>query len=420
MTLYQVNGYYTGHNHGISVTMSAKDDGPDFTAICDRIAEQLYNAKINQGEIPRELYEATATDLMNAVFSGLGDRTTFAYEDPNNLLIAHLRQNVYAFSAAKSLTEMEVFNDLMIGEDGRPKSFAQFRNDLTKAGKVFNISHLEADHSTALASAQIAQSFNEFAPDDYLEVRTSGAENVCPICGGLNGFTRLKSAAIWESFCPPFHPRCNCKLIPGQAKNADRHPHPMEMLKEAGVKPYFRSNPAINKVIYNDGYPYMDKLKKAGPLRWDNGYNMPTIDRIYKDKLPDAENLNSKAKANQWWKEKAGTAKGSFMVKDAMGTVVKFDNSFKNHVFEQNSDSRFLYITNVEDILKDPDEVWSTKDKNGKLHTTYIKYYNDFPYSVQADDTNAFTMTRYLFTGKGKVNKQSVESDRQGILIYRK
>ncbi|PQJ09510.1 hypothetical protein CJD36_019930 [Flavipsychrobacter stenotrophus] len=391
----------------------------DFSAMCNRIAEQLYSAKINQGTIPKDMYEATAGELMDAVFNGLGKQKTFTYEDPRNLLVAHLRQNIYAYSAAKSLTEMKVFNDLMIDKDGKLKPFKQYRDDVAKAGYTFNVNHLQIDYNTALASAQVAQSFNEFGPDDYIEVRTTGAENVCPICGQLNGFTRLKSATIWATFCPPFHQQCNCKLIPGQHRNVRKHDAPLKMLREAGVKPYFQSNPAINKVVFTDDYPHMQNLKKGTPLHWDKAYNLPSLDRIYMDKLPTPVTLNTKAAANEWWTQRTGTKKGEFLVKDKLGTVIKVDNKFRNHVFEQNKEARFTHLANLDEILQDPDEIWSTKTKKGNLITTYIRYYDNFPYCVQVDDDRAFTMMRYDIMGTGKPNEKSLEQDRSGVLLHR-
>ncbi len=420
MAMKQLQLQYGGMQHGhqaAHVRMAA--DGPDFTAICDRIAEQLHAAKITQGTIPRELYEATAGELMNAVFSGLGDRKTFAYEDPNNLLVAYLRQNIYAFSAAKSLKEMQVFNDLMIGDDGKIKPFTQFRNDVTKAGKVFNITHLKTDYDTALASTQIAQSFNEFADEDIIEVRSTGAENVCPVCGGLNGFTRPKSATIWATLCPPFHPNCNCKLIPGVERNIKKHTDPKQMLKDAGVKPYFQSNPAISKVVFEKDYPYMDGLRRKS-LNWQNGYNMQSLDRIYIDRWPTAKTVDTKAAANKWWAEQAGTAKGSFYAKDCFGSVLSFDNGFRNHVFEQNNEFRYLYVQNTIDIIADPDEVWSNKGADGKLRTVYLKYYDDFPYSIMVDDLQAFTLTRHRLSKKGEINATAVNNLRSGTLLFRK
>ncbi len=419
MTLKLLDQQYSGlrHGHGPAHARMAAD-GPDFAAICDRIAEQLYSAKITQGQIPRDLYEATAGELMNAVFSGLGDRKTFTYEDPNNLLVAHLRQNIYAFSAARSLKEMQVFNDLLVGDDGKIKPFTQFRNDLSKAGKVFNVVHLKTDYDTAVNSAQIAQSFNEFSDEDYLEVRTTGAENVCPICGGFNGFTRLKTDPILEKICPPFHPNCNCKFIPGLERNVAKHPNGNALLKTQKVTPAFQSNPAINKVVFTDDYPMMNTIKGLKELRWDKAYQMQSIERIYQDQWPQSQSELTETEANGWWKEQAGTLRADFFTKDVFGTVVKFPKGQRQHIFYDNNENRFKYINNVLDVLSDPDEVWSVKNRKGQLITTYIRYYADYPMSVTVQDNDV--LTTYKYEKKGKLNADSLDQDRAGVLIFRK
>ena len=355
---------------------------------------------------------------MQAVYKGAGGHT-FPFQDANNELVAYLRQNVYSFAAAKSLTEMQLWNDLLIDNNGKRRPFTDFRNEVTKTGTIFNINHLKAEYDTALTSVQTVQTWNEFSDDEYLQWSTAGDDRVCPQCAPLDGFTAKKSDSVWRRLFVPIHFNCHCRLIPGEHKNVKPF-KTADILENSKIQKYFQRNTAIDKLIYKDDLPYyQNSFMKEKKLRYDANYNMPGIKKIYADNWPDAKTLPDRPAANQWWKEQAGKIKGSFDAKDVFGNTLRFDDRFRNHVFEDNPDKRFEFLNNVKDIIQDPDEVWSVLNDEGKLETTYIKYYEGFPYNVQVNGVRPFTMTKYNISGTEEVNEQSVNRDRSGTLLYR-
>lgn len=391
----------------------------DFSAICLEIATKLHNAKIEKGHIPKDLYQATATQLMDAVFTGTGKKS-FQYGDRNNLLLAHLQNNIYSFSAAKSLTEMKLFNELLIDKDGNPKSKAQFRNDVAATGAVFNKNYLATEQANALACADAAVTWNQYNDDDWLQISTVGDDRVRPEHARLDKFTAKKSDPVWLRLWFPFDWGCRCVVIPGSEKNQTKDFKTSQMLTDAKIPEQFQRNTGIDKVVFDEeGHPYYkNSFNEQKELRADVNYGMHSVSKIYADNIfPAAEKLESKGDANSWWADTAGSLKGHFDVADHSGISVRFDNVFRVHVMEDNKDRRFKIITNLEDIVTDPDEVWSIKE-NGKLINTYIKYYEDFPYTVQTEDCRAFTM--YAYEHKAKLNEQSIKMDRRGILLFRK
>ena len=240
-------GSYTPKN------LSARDDD-EFTSIISNIAKQLYTQKLQTGTIPQALYEKTAAQLMDSVFAGLGGKS-FTYDDPNNGLLTHLRQNVYSFSAAKSLTQMQLFNDLLTGPDGKLRSESEFIAAVAKTGAEFNKTYLATERDSAIANAQTAESWNNFADDEILEILTAGDNRVRPEHAILDHFTAPKSDDVWRRLCPPFDWRCRCKLSPGLVKNIKEY-NTGDMLKDAKVSKYFQNNPGISKIIYKDDHPY--------------------------------------------------------------------------------------------------------------------------------------------------------------------
>ena len=394
----------------------AKD--ADFSDFCLQLANELYNGKTSEGTIHQGLYEATAEKLMQGVTKGLGGKS-FGYDDNRNLQKAYFEHNIFAFSAAKSLTELKTFNALMYDENGKKRPFAQFRDAVADTGAVFNVNYLETEWNTAEATAQTTDLYNQFGEYDFIQVSTVHDSKVRPWHARLDGFTAPKSWAGWRRLCPPFDWGCRCTLIPGVAAKAREAANVGGLLDEARVPKYFQRNPAITKVIYKDDHPYFhDSFKDVKELTAEKVYNMPSVQKIYAGgDLPDAVALPDKQSVNDWWKEQAGSLRGTFDVKDKLGNTIRLDSKFKNHVIEDNHDERHRYIANSVDILKAPDEVWSQMEK-GKLVKYYLKYYSDVPYAVRVNEDRAFTMN--AFNNKnGKVNEASVNKVRRGVLLHR-
>lgn len=389
-----------------------------FRSIAEDLAHDLYNGIQKDGTIPNELYFATADKLMGAMQKGFGG-TSFDFDDTRNELTAFLQHNIYAFSAAKSLTELKHFRALMV-KDGQLRDFVDFRNAVTDAGYTFNLNYLNTEWSTAVSTAQTAAEFSRFGENEPIQISTAGDDKVRPEHQVLDGYTALKSDPIWVRLCPPFDWFCRCRLIPGVASKIDASINKSELLKSAKVPKHFQRNPALSKVVFKDDHPYFANHRgKETELTAEQVYNMPSVDKLY-DQLdfPQAARLNSKEAAIKWWTDRTGDVRGSFDAKDYSGFTIRFDKTFRKHVFEDNAERRYLTINNVEDIIQNPDEVWSLMER-GKLKRFYLKYYDDFPYVVRADNKgDAYTF--HPFDNGGAINIKSLEKLRRGILLFRK
>lgn len=393
------------------------DAGDDMTAIINDITAQLYNKKLQEGAIPLALYDATAAQLMKGVFEGMGGNA-FGYGDAKNELRTHLEHNIHAFSAAKSLTELKQFRSLMVDDNGKIRSEVDFRNACTDAGKLFNKTYLETERVTALATAQTAAQWGAFGEEDYIQISTVGDNRVRPNHQILDKFTAKKSDPVWRRLCPPFDWLCRCTLIPGVAANV-KDVNKGQLIKDAQIPKYFERNPGITKTIFDKEHPYyLNSYGKEAEMSAEEVYGMPSVPQLYQvHDFPQAAIMKSKEAANDWWSQLAGSAKGSFEATDYNGLSIRFDNTFRKHVFEANQDSRWQHVSNLQNVIKEPDEVWSQKE-NGVVKRFYLKYYDDFPYVVRVDGADAYTF--HNFENNGKLNEPSIKRLRRGVLIYRK
>ena len=85
----------------------------DWEVIYDEIAKKILDKSAS--EVNADLHLKTAEILMNGVRKSLGENLT--YGDKTAVLVEYLQRNIYAFSAAKSFTEMKYYRDMMIEEE---------------------------------------------------------------------------------------------------------------------------------------------------------------------------------------------------------------------------------------------------------------------------------------------------------------
>lgn len=352
---------------------------------------------------------------MDGVLNGLQTPAGgWGYEDPSNLLTMYLRQNVYAFSAAKSLTQMQLFNELLTKTDGQLRSKAEFIAEVAKTGAEFNKQYLGVEYNSSIAQAQMAQVWQEIG--EVIEIRTMGDDRVRKWHAALDKVTFRKSDAVARRIWPPFDWECRCYAMPGLEKNVKEY-HAAGLIKEARIPDYFQSNSGITKTVFEDGHHYFkNAFRQTKEYNAVDNYAMPTVKKLYvANDFPPARK-QSEIEAMNWWGNKTGD-KEYIDLKDVNGDSLRFDKRFKKHVMDDNADKRHTILSNFEDVVTAPDEVWSIRKKD-RLITTYIRYYDNAPICVRVENGRAFTM--FAYEHEGKLNESGITAHRRGTLLYRK
>lgn len=396
------------------------DAGP-FDAILDDIAEKLFKQQLSEGKISDALYQQTADRLLKAMHEGLGG-VTFGYEDPRNSLKAYLEQNIYAFSAAKSVAELEHLRSLMIDETGKLRTFTEFRNAVMDAGYQFNVNWLHTEYNTVVASAQNAVLWNKYLENGtkVLQFTTQRDNRVRDEHAILDGLTFRIEDPILRTFWPPLDFNCRCFFIPGIESQIGQLEERLNMskaqiIRNADISKLFRNNSGIQKLIFktDDTNPYfkiLNSFLQEKELTAESNYGMKSVSALYnKFEFEPAFAFGTEIEANAWWQSQSGTLEGSFFERDINGVVVKFDNDFRLKNVKDNS------IGNVKTILSKPDEVWSFRVKN-KIERYYLKYYKDSPMIVRVIDDNGLK----AFSMQTSFAENEIEQFREGNLIFRK
>jgi SPP1 gp7 family putative phage head morphogenesis protein len=146
-------------------------------------------------------------------------------------------------------------------ENGKLKTFAQFKNDLFSVGYLFNKTHLQVEYDAAVANAQMAAQWQSFETNDvkFLEYNTVGDDRVRPEHKKLDGFTAKRTDAIWNIITPINDWGCRCSIIPGVQQNSGKISLPMapDWAKDYGIKPLFQRNAGKDKLIFSKQHPYL-------------------------------------------------------------------------------------------------------------------------------------------------------------------
>jgi SPP1 gp7 family putative phage head morphogenesis protein len=422
----QINDLYSQHCEDCGGFISHDlSDGShnDWDDIYKKIAEELLKNK--DIKINANLHLKTAEQLIKAVSDGFG------YIDPSDddrkKLISKLKQNIYAFSAAKSFTQMQYYRDMMIGENGNILSTASFMKKIADTGEIFNKIQLTTESENAHYSAIMADKWDRFAEDDYLQYSTVGDSRVRPSHAVLDKHTAPKSDGFWKSNYPPNGWSCRCTVIPGKENHQNRlnRQEAGKQLKEENKDTPFYNNVGLSKVIFKDNHPYfINAGGKEQNLSWQQ-YGLPNMDKIRSNELPDFK-PTTKDEYLEWWKNYPRKKEGDILIKDIIGNDIILDSSagkkgratdyFKEHIIRKEQDKRFEYGTEAEKLLKSPDEIWvNPLDKNVK---TYLKYYEAGTLKLVVNENNK-AETMFLIEKIDNAESTKIGKSRKGILLYK-
>ena len=377
-----------------------------------------------------ELYQATASRLVAGLYDGLGAKS-FDYGSGLDVLKPWLERNIYAFSAAKSLTELEQFRSMMTNPDGSLKPYAQFRDEVARSGAVFNKRHLLAEYNNAQQSGVMARKWTELtAVSEYLEYSTAGDDRVRPKHSALDGLTLHRDSPVWNRIWPPNDWNCRCDVIPGIPQKASTDSAAGKLAKGAVEDPLFENNVGKSQVIYKDGHPYFVRTGfKDRQLDAVAQYGMKPVEKI----MADAASLPAVAKQEtvqdylSWWDAQVKMPDtDDILLQDPLGNKVRFDsweskkqgmkvNYFRDHLLKKAAENRHEYAANFPDVLQNPDEVWTGKEKGNLVHF-YVKYYDDAPYVIVVNAQKDGLLAESFYRLKEKRATQV----RRGILLFRK
>jgi SPP1 gp7 family putative phage head morphogenesis protein len=363
--------------------------------------------------------------------SGIEKGVALSENPTANGMVAYLRNNVFAFSAAKTFSEQEILSKLLLRSNGSVKPYAEFKRDAQAAIKDFNTGYLQAEYNHAIAAAQMAEKWRTLQANKinfpYLQYRTVRDNRVREEHAALEGIILSIDSPVWDMIYPPNGWNCRCDVIPSKGDGKVSNEAEVGKEAKATVEPFFKNNVGKTGVVYEDGMPMFKNIKgNIQDLDPVHNYNL-TIPN--KKDMPSTPPMQTVSQYMQWWNSmvvsnKAGV--NDFIIKDVLGTEVKFtapengfnDKKFRDHILRKGGENRYEYVHNVAKVLQEPDEVFTQKFR-GKMTTVYIKYYKEAPLVLLVENNMNGTIAETMY----KVDADHAgfhAKKRRGILLYKK
>jgi len=187
--------------------------------------------------------------------AGLEFTTDYQYA----ALADELRANAASFAAFKNHDEQEALRNLLTDDDGKPRSWNEFKKAAQPITEKYNKTWLKTEYDQAVASSQMAVKWEGFAAnaDIYpnLEYRAVGDSKTRPEHAKLDGTILPISDKFWNKYYPPNGWGCRCSVT-----QTDKEPtkEPEADKPDKG----FDFNPGKDKKLFADDNGYQDKVNK--------------------------------------------------------------------------------------------------------------------------------------------------------------
>lgn len=387
-----------------------------------------------------ELFKFISNDLLNAihkVFKRPLKNADYVYDNLDPAFVTAMEQNLFHFSAAKTLAEVQKLNQLY----RKSKSFEEFTAEAQKLCGKFNKVWQRTEYETANLTAEAAANYQRLKAKSgkfpYWQYVTAGDEKVREEHRKLDGVTLKHSDPLWDKIYPPNGWKCRCYVVPRMSNEVSKEmintskeivAKYMDSDEWAKIKAtHFDRGGSRTDIFHSDNmyirkFPTMaaKAMDKVTPMDWG-------LERDYKKYTKKAANEIKvyKGTATDWWHKHATTIEGRevLILEDYAGRkLVMSKKDFAVHTTDdvKNRLFRVEYLNSLLEIVKDADEVWlgqEKKDKQGKDQYLnmwrYVKYYKGVAlvcvYKIQGDN--------HSFKTWYELHDNNV---RKGLLIYRK
>ena len=373
----------------------------DSISLDERIIARVAKGEANYFDA--ELFRYICDDLLKGVetvFKENLNQADIAYNLRDDAFITALEQNLFHFSAGKTLAEIQQLNKAF-------RDSASFEDFSKKAGEIcttFNKTWQKTEYDTAVLTAESASNYQRLIKKKklfpYWKYVTAGDEKVREEHRELDGIVLSADDPRWNKIFPPNGWKCRCRVVPIMSHEVTE----AWLLESARIvdaylgtdewkmveQQHWDSNRGKRGEIFNKNQMYVRKfptmaakiMKKITPERWGleaSVKKLTTESRI--------EITPCTGDADSWWNEHKVIESGveSLKVKDYAGrewymTKEKFESHTSNKV--KSRAFRTRYLNCIKEIMADPDEVWLGQElKDSAVNDPYlnnwllIKYY---------------------------------------------
>ncbi|WP_294596282.1 DUF935 family protein [uncultured Rikenella sp.] len=384
----------------------------------------------------RELFDHTADRLLHAFHTGwrkggIGLRNSIEYGTADDVVLTAMETNLYHFSAAKTLTEIQQLNQAYRAS----RSFEDYMERAAKITDTFNRRWAQTEYDTADQVAESTSTYYRLLSQNmlfpYWEYRTVGDDKVRPEHAALNGLVLPTNDPRWGKIYPPNGWNCRCYVLPrmrheteginlpDMQRRADAYFETGEFktaaaqgfgVNRAELREVFTTNQQYIRKFPNRAAKYLNRLGAVD-------YGLPTMAKRQTTATSDMPRFTGTAE--EWFA--ARQRDGVVMLTDRSGRKVFLsEKSFRTHTTGSHA-ARVEYLQALPETLNDPDEVWINAERGKSVYDNYtlIRYYRDEVIVVCCKIAGGrINEVRTWFPLAGKKSVQ--QHHRRGLLVYNK
>lgn len=198
--------------------------------------------------VDREIWQTNFNELTRALQSGWGESfTSISYDHPNWKYIAELKYHTASFAAFKNHDETGEIAKLLMGDDGKPRSWIDFRDKALDISKKYNKRWLQTEFNHAHQSAVMASKWKDFEAnaDLYpnLEYVAVMDERTRQSHKELHGSIYPINHSFWNIYYPPNDWGCRCIV-----RQTDE---PVNEQSLVDIPENFRNNPGKSGKVFD-------------------------------------------------------------------------------------------------------------------------------------------------------------------------
>lgn len=396
---YKPNHSCSGHHHHEVRAVSSELEA-QIRRLIDAIITALHQGNLPAGRIDPRLIILLASAYVKATEKIFQEEADSKAQRDTAMI---MRNNLYAFSAAKSYLQLQEMNELLVDEDGNTRSFEDFRDAALEVHDQYNVNWLRSEYNHAVNSAEMAQQWMNFSAtadlSPYLTYRTIGDDRVRNEHRALNNVTRPVNDAFWDRNYPPNGWGCRCDVVQTNDKAKLTTDSKAKALSDSlNLPPMFNNNVGKTGIVFSSGHPYFQEAGKLSELEAEKTYGMRSLDNIYADpgKLdPDPEQLSD---FESWFSGQNG------------GKTIRATDQFGDDLtWTRASLEDSEYANQLQDILSQADEVWLVNNKR-----SYIKYYNSLALVAQSNKSTGSAVLSFTTD-----ELENLSALRKGVLMHR-
>lgn len=361
------------------------------------LSDELINNIWNGNEtLINEVLKSVATyrQLLNGLNEGWSNRKDIPYDSPDVHCLSYMEYNLFEFSRLKEKSNVFALNRLLINkEKNNIRSYDDFKAQARQYLSNPDVNWLRAEYNHSIAVGQNASRYHQFKREassitNYVQWRTVGDDHVRPAHQLLNGkIFRLDEpggSPIW----PPKDWGCRCTMQQylGEPNKDDllTNQQGLQILSDNsknGLPAKWRLNRGeveqvftSNEMYYKTSGLQTELNKEINKLTYDK-YGLPEMKRM--SELPQLNidtSLTEQDVAKLFKKDKAN----NMGFEDYLGRKLYVsEKNFNKHNTGSyvSNDNRHQLFPHIEDVLKNPDEVYFVKYGENSFQTNYIKFY---------------------------------------------